>query len=150
MNCEQINELLSAFIDGETSPEETAAVREHLAACSGCAGELRRLTVVWEALLADKGTQPRPSFAAEFWRRAAGRQPRQSLARRLLKWSPAIAAGFAAAFIAGRMTVTTPRSLEAQPADVAFLRDYDLIEQIDLLEALPLLQADELAEGGEE
>jgi RNA polymerase sigma factor (sigma-70 family) len=34
--CAEMGLLLSPFCDGETGPEETAAVREHLRACAGC------------------------------------------------------------------------------------------------------------------
>lgn len=36
MDCLEIGELISAFLDGETSPEESRRVEEHLSACAGC------------------------------------------------------------------------------------------------------------------
>lgn len=34
--CEEMKEALSAYADGETGPEETRAVEEHLVACQSC------------------------------------------------------------------------------------------------------------------
>lgn len=39
--CEEMGPLLSAFCDGEASPENTARVREHLRACAHCRAALR-------------------------------------------------------------------------------------------------------------
>lgn len=39
--CAEMAELLSAFCDGEASPEDAAAVREHLRACVHCRATLR-------------------------------------------------------------------------------------------------------------
>ena len=39
--CEAMGPLLSAFCDGEASPQETAELREHLRACAACRATLR-------------------------------------------------------------------------------------------------------------
>jgi RNA polymerase sigma factor (sigma-70 family) len=39
--CTEIGPVLSAFCDGETSAEESAAIREHLRACASCRAALR-------------------------------------------------------------------------------------------------------------
>jgi RNA polymerase sigma factor (sigma-70 family) len=39
--CTEIGPALSAFCDGETSAEESAAIREHLRACASCRATLR-------------------------------------------------------------------------------------------------------------
>lgn len=39
--CEAMGPLLSAFCDGEASPQETAELREHLRACASCRATLR-------------------------------------------------------------------------------------------------------------
>jgi len=40
MNCSEIEELLSAYYDGELSADMTAKIGEHLAGCNRCAEEL--------------------------------------------------------------------------------------------------------------
>ena len=41
MNCETMEELLSAYIDGETSEEEQQAVEQHVASCASCRAMLQ-------------------------------------------------------------------------------------------------------------
>src|SRR5512143_3149903 len=36
MECRDIRETISAWVDGEASPGEAASVREHLASCERC------------------------------------------------------------------------------------------------------------------
>ncbi|HZD54805.1 MAG TPA: anti-sigma factor [Candidatus Aquicultoraceae bacterium] len=46
MDCAEIRELISAWLDGEASPEEVRRVEEHLGACAKCravAGRMRAL-----------------------------------------------------------------------------------------------------------
>ena len=43
MDCRKINALLSAYLDGECSPEERRKVEEHLRRCPGCRSELELL-----------------------------------------------------------------------------------------------------------
>ena len=40
MKCEQVSELLSAYIDEMTSEKETKALEAHLAQCADCRQEL--------------------------------------------------------------------------------------------------------------
>ena len=39
--CEKYWEALNAFVDGECSPEEEAALRAHLADCAACREALK-------------------------------------------------------------------------------------------------------------
>ena len=41
MDCKQCTEDLTAYLDGELSPADSAQVQSHLAACASCADELR-------------------------------------------------------------------------------------------------------------
>lgn len=43
MNCEQMNELLSAWLDGELSPAEQERMQEHLEQCAQCRALLEQL-----------------------------------------------------------------------------------------------------------
>jgi len=50
MRCERIEELLSAFLEGEVGPEEKALVEGHLAGCSNCSSLLGILRRAQQAL----------------------------------------------------------------------------------------------------
>jgi len=57
MGCRDIRETISAWVDGEASPEEAASVREHLASCDRCRVLERLMRAVEEkidALINDK------------------------------------------------------------------------------------------------
>jgi len=43
MTCEAVQERLSAYLDGELSPEAAGPIAEHLASCGACSAELESL-----------------------------------------------------------------------------------------------------------
>jgi anti-sigma factor RsiW len=61
MDCEQIEELLSRFVEGDLSREEEALVNEHLPGCEKCRGELALYRELEESLLSMKGDLPSPA-----------------------------------------------------------------------------------------
>jgi anti-sigma factor RsiW len=67
---------LSAYLDGELPPEESAALEEHLARCAACREELSRLAFVSEALETLEGAEPDPYFAPRLKRLAAAERGR--------------------------------------------------------------------------
>jgi anti-sigma factor RsiW len=48
--CEQIEPLLTGFVDGELVPQEMQAVARHLAACQKCESELVEFSAIGERL----------------------------------------------------------------------------------------------------
>jgi anti-sigma factor (TIGR02949 family) len=153
MNCNKVRTQLSAYLDRELPADQAEEVRSHLAKCPGCTEEYRLLCAAWDALLADKGIEPSPDFIEALWQRVRGREAEAIVPGpghvRLLKWLPAMAAGLVVAFLAGWISAGVLRRDEAAepPAELAFLRDYDVIEQMDLLEDLPIIQAVDLGNG---
>lgn len=61
MECGDIRETISAFVDGEASPEEAARVREHLAGCGRCRLLERRMRAVGGGVRQIRGSVP-PGF----------------------------------------------------------------------------------------
>ncbi len=43
MNCEQVQALLAAYLDGEVTPSEKALIQTHLSDCTVCQQELTLL-----------------------------------------------------------------------------------------------------------
>ena len=58
MNCRDIRETISACVDGEASPEESGAVREHLASCERCRLLERQMRAVGAGVRQVRGTVP--------------------------------------------------------------------------------------------
>jgi hypothetical protein len=50
MNCKEIVELLTAYLDGEVTPEEKAHIEAHLPECSKCRAELEALSATQDDL----------------------------------------------------------------------------------------------------
>ncbi|HUW34785.1 MAG TPA: zf-HC2 domain-containing protein [Planctomycetota bacterium] len=154
MKCDEIRAQLSAYFDGELPAGQADAVRRHLDECPACMNEYKLLQSTWQMLLASDEIEPSADFARNFWRRlreenAAAPRDVRPLFARVLKWAPAMAASLLIAFLAGWCVGNIQRAEEPKIADVAFLRDYEMIQEMDLLENLPLLQFDGFtAEGG--
>ena len=64
MNCSQIQDLLSAYFDGELPDESNRTVTEHLESCSDCTGELAG----FRNLSAMAGRFPTPPSPKSNWR----------------------------------------------------------------------------------
>jgi Putative zinc-finger len=77
MNCEQIQELLSRFHDGELGPADRAAIELHLASCVVCPGELATIAELSE--LARTAGAPEPP--ADLWSRIELQLPRSGRSR---------------------------------------------------------------------
>lgn len=101
---------LSAYLDGELPPEESAALEEHLARCAACREELSRLAFVSEALETLDGAEPDPYFAPRLKRLAVAERGR-GWARRA--FVPAAAA--AAAALSLLLGAFLGRALYAEP-----------------------------------
>ena len=50
MKCSQVEKRLSAFQDGELSPQEEERVSEHLESCSACRDRYAEMEKVWQVL----------------------------------------------------------------------------------------------------
>jgi anti-sigma factor RsiW len=50
MTCKRTYRRLSAFLDGEVTPEEAARIEQHLATCWGCGDEARALAASYQLL----------------------------------------------------------------------------------------------------
>lgn len=83
--CSEITRKLSAYMDGELSPEDQTAVKEHLSACAGCAAELRRFSAVDNVIKQLPAITPAPFFAAKVSAAARTRDEYHGPFRRLLR-----------------------------------------------------------------
>jgi hypothetical protein len=109
MQCQDVWDLLSAYADGETNPQETALVEAHVATCQNCARDLQFMQGTQEALQALPTVEPpislrsailaatvnRPSFTERF-----ATAVRRGLAPAPVRYGALAAAGAAAALTA--------------------------------------------------
>lgn len=66
MNCEQIPDVLDAFLNGRMSGEASRAVRMHLASCASCASQLSLFEKIEIVPALDREIDPPADFAARF------------------------------------------------------------------------------------
>ena len=62
MNCAEFEELLSAYLEGELSPEENRSIVAHLTACPSCASLAATLKDTLEALDGFPEVEPSPAL----------------------------------------------------------------------------------------
>jgi len=116
--CEEIEELLPAYVLGALSAEESAAVARHLAGCFGHAGSLSAYEAVGDALAAGVPMVNPPSQLRERLLRSVAAPPatpRRSRRRLVIGW--AAAAALAVLVIAsGAWALSLQRQIDNQAA----------------------------------
>jgi anti-sigma factor RsiW len=50
MNCKQVVELMTAYLEGALSPRDRARFEEHIAGCDGCTAYLAQLRTTMQAI----------------------------------------------------------------------------------------------------
>ncbi|UCE79614.1 MAG: zf-HC2 domain-containing protein [Nitrospiraceae bacterium] len=62
MNCQWIQDNLSAYMDKELSEAKISAIREHVRNCTGCRTEYERMSQAWNVLNLWAEIEPRPDL----------------------------------------------------------------------------------------
>lgn len=148
MTCEEAMPLLSAYLDGETTPEERAAIAAHLADCASCRAILEEYRKIDEAIASLEATPPaslRERVMREIQKRPSHRRRTwAAVVAAAAVLAVAIAVGGLPGLEQGRAAVTGPaaaRALSEEPEASAPL----LVELTDdpnapAAETLPALQ----------
>jgi hypothetical protein len=160
MGCRDIRETISAWVDGEASPEEAALVREHLASCERCGALERQMRAVGAGVRQVRGSVP-DRFREEVFARleSEGVLPKRkkifptAWRRAAVPLATAAALGFfllmAGDGIRERTTLLTTAARMEAPGSPAPLttEDREMIALLDLLEDPTDLDANDDAEG---
>lgn len=78
MRCDQVQRLLIDYIEGELSPADMAAVREHIEECRDCAAEAAAFESTRDLLRNDGYVEPSPFYWTRFHARLRERMGRGS------------------------------------------------------------------------
>lgn len=97
MNCAEIRNRLNEFLDGETAPEMSHMIGEHLAQCADCRDQLNRLQVVSAAFAALGERQLPPGLMPELQAKIAGIKKENPPAKRFFQRTWVRGAALAAA-----------------------------------------------------
>jgi predicted anti-sigma-YlaC factor YlaD len=81
MQCSEISEWMSLYLDGLVSQEQGAQLQAHVAQCQACGGEWEAMRSLSSLLRAEPMAIPAPGFTARVAQRL---HRRQALRRRLL------------------------------------------------------------------
>ena len=112
MKCENVQEELSAYLDGELEPGEAAALEKHLEGCAACRGELDSL----RATVSLVRSLPRAEAPAALKRRVMEAAGRRGVTRR---FPDALALLSAAALVlVGVVAIFMLSPRETPPAEV--------------------------------
>ena len=158
MDCKNIKEKLSAYMDKQVLPDEERQVKEHLAGCSHCAGEFDAMQRTWEALDGLAQVEPRDDYVSRFWTEVSSRKKwyEQILAfikENFLakKWAPAYVL---IALIIGSFAVRSYLEIrqetvilaEVTQEDIEIVDDFELVENYEIIEDMELLEDWEIIE----
>ena len=99
MTCERIEELLSAFLEGELAAAERAEVEGHLAACADCAELAALMRAEIAAAAAFPEIEPSPELLAGLYAIPETRREKKRFLQPLFDWlgRPALQPAYAAA-----------------------------------------------------
>lgn len=157
MDCGEIREIISAYVDGETTPEEARRVEEHFGRCPECRAAERRMRALGVAVARTEGTVP-----LEFRENLFARMEKEDLLPKRrsifvfsLRWAavPLAAAAALALFVLSGRDV--PRDLSstavrppgiAGPAAELSPEDREIVAYLEILEDPDLFQETEIEE----
>lgn len=110
MDCRELRETISAFVDGETTPGESAQVREHLVSCPRCRVLEARMRALGDGILQLHAELPKCSREAVFARLEAkgAIPPKNNASTWSWRWAAvplAVAAAFGLFLLASRESV---------------------------------------------
>jgi len=131
MQCSVNGEMLSAFADGELTPSQAAAIRQHLAGCAGCRAQLAALRQVTGLVRSLEEVAPPSDLRAR-------------MAARVLTPAPVTCAQVGAqidALVDGSLAAEQMEIVQAHLAECAGCRErYRLHEEmVSALRSMPLV-----------
>jgi anti-sigma factor RsiW len=136
MTCERIEELLSAYLEGELGAVEKAEVDGHLAACSKCAALFALMKETTGAMAAFPEAAPSPVLLSSLYAIPAAKREKKSLFRPVFDYltRPALQpvyAAFTVLFIALSFVLFHPeaRGIRKQ-INVEFHRGIGTVERL--------------------
>ena len=136
--------LLSSLVDGELSPEQSAAVHRHMDQCAACRRQYDILRQTDAVVRKMSPLAPSADFDRSFWNKVADLDERRTDRAWLQvfweRWRPALAAGVAAAAAAAVIFVAIGGNRKPTPEEVFIARNMELLEDFDMIEHLDMLE----------
>ena len=136
MCCEEVKQLLDAYIDGELSEAQMRALDEHAKACEACGQELAAARLLKETLAHMDDEIAVPLQAQAAWRSAVRSEAAKQKKKRWMRYASAAAAVFVLALGVNfafdqpepQQAKLAVRSVTADNADYALVASDGLLE----------------------
>ena len=149
MNCERMETLLIAYVDGRTSVGERREVDRHIGGCAACRERVEGFQGVWKVLEESPAREPSAWFDARLRQRLAA-EPPPTVWQRVAAWIPqprlalatlALLAVGAWAALAPRPSLPSPTAMNEQEEfrmikNMQVLENYDVLKDLDALNEL--------------
>jgi anti-sigma factor RsiW len=149
MTCAQMEELLSAYADGEATPGERRLVARHVEECRACAHRLRLMAGMKASVKKMKAPPAPAALKAALHREVARRRPAPWWSG--LFRAPAVRVGFAAAFAGAAVLLVVRSGVGDDSVPVGDLlaahSEYALTQPLSQTESLYAGLADRIAQG---
>lgn len=157
MECREIREIISAYVDGEAGPEEARRAEEHFGRCPECRDAEKRMRALGVAVARTEGAVP-PDFRENLFARMEKEElipKRRSIFVFSLRWAavPLAAAAALALFVLSSrdvprdLTPTAVRSpgVTGPSADLS-PEDREIVAYLEILEDPEIFQETEIEE----
>jgi anti-sigma factor RsiW len=157
MECREIREIISAYVDGEALPEEARRVEEHLGGCAECRTAEKRMRGVGVALARTEGAVP-PDFRENLFARLEKEDllpKRRSIFVYSLRWAAvplAAAAALTLFLLSSREPVRNLSPTAMRPPQISATgeqlspEDREIVANLEVLEDLDLFDEPEIEE----
>lgn len=96
MNCNKVEELLPAYLDGDLKDKVAGQVHDHLKSCLRCQEDVRLLNASWDVLETLETIMPSPDFRTRVWQSIEKEKDRHWVWFPWRQWAPAMAGIFIA------------------------------------------------------
>ena len=145
MECSEIREIISAYVDGEALPEEARRVEEHLGGCAECRTAEKRMRVLGVSVTRTEGAVP-PDFRENLFARLEKEDllpKRRSIFVYSLRWAAvplAAAAALALFLLSSREPVRDLSSTALRPpqgsatGEQLSQEDREIVANLEVLE----------------
>ncbi|MDH3238080.1 MAG: zf-HC2 domain-containing protein [Deltaproteobacteria bacterium] len=157
MECREIREIISAYVDGEALPEEARRVEEHLGGCAECRTAEKRMRVLGVSVTRTEGAVP-PDFRENLFARLEKEDllpKRRSIFVYSLRWAAvplAAAAALALFLLSSREPVRDLSPTALRPPQVSATgeqlspEDREIVANLEVLEDPDLFDEPEIEE----
>jgi len=157
MECREIREIISAYVDGEALPEEARRVEEHLGECAECRAAEKRMRTLGVAVARTEGMVP-PDFRENLFARLEKEDllpKRRSIFVYSVRWAAvplAAAAALALFLLSSREPVRDLSPTALRPPQVSGTgeqlspEDREIVANLDILEDPDLFNEPDIEE----